>query len=638
MRPTCDAIGSRRLAVSRIHSPDPSRKLYAPHFSFGIIGNHGFFTEIYHNPTFHRSVSTSTQLVSEPNSQGDITSAQLSRAVWQSVRLAIQAQDLHTAYIIVESVRLSNKPLLHNSPSKHYRATGIEFFEPVSQKLSGHALIHGLLRLGLPRRAHAAAKIMMDNGVAVHTKTLETIIEALVRSDGNTPRSSGQEYLTYLKTILPKRNVLSLHPSLTAGKGNRAALDLFNCARNQKQQRTERMYRTIIGSFLLHGELIAATLLITIILKDCAVRDAIGRQLASPELKEDPQLEQQAVDHYRFLRRSSPYPSWNVLKDIITSIADVLLKDPVEDDAYQVSFRSALQALANLAYMLDIRQMPYPHVSSLIHLLYTCPKCDDLVWIVGKDNKPAQVKAYDYFHIVLQRFTRHPPRSRKQLPSLKPTLELLHWKPTLNNSRPLDLPACNSLLQYTLRHRLSPNAANIILQYMQDPFWKQSGFRRPVPNEVTYNIILSSARLLRSPVMAETVLQVFKSLPERGLGTIESDPASLLLPPPNLDLTKGLAKSRFSKSLRRLASESHELSIPPPKSTKNFRVGSYTLTAYISYLVSTGRPHVVPDILFELLPELTIIDHPSWGNLSPEEVQRIRRQSRHECLPRIVAY
>ncbi|KAF9076698.1 hypothetical protein BDP27DRAFT_1163993, partial [Rhodocollybia butyracea] len=506
----------------------------------------------------------------------------------------------------------------------------IEFPQPVSQRLTGHALIHGLLRLGLYRRAHVVAKIMLDNGVPIRTRTFESILEVLVTSDGSTPRSAGPEFFIYLKNLLFQRSVLSLNPSLVGGKGSRAAFDLFMCARNQKNQaRTERMYRALIGSLLFHGELIAACLLFTAILKDCAVRDAIARQLTSPELKENLELELQTVDHYRFLRRSSPYPSFDILKEIIACIAEVLSKDT--DEAHKIPFHAALQALANLAYMLDIRQIPYPHLSSLIRLLYRCPKCDNVVWIIRTDNQPVQVNAYDYFHLVLHRLIRKPPRHRPEPRKLK---SIARWEPTLYNSRPLDLPACNSLLYYALRHRLSPQLAENVLQYMQDPFWKHSGFRRPAPNVGTFNILLSAGRILRSPIIAETVLQKFQSLNERGLGTIHavSSPSSS---PTNFDTTKWFSNGRFSKSLRRLASESHELSIPQ---SKRIHADSYTLSSYISYLVSTGRPQVVPSILFQLLPELAIVDHPSWGDLDPEDVKLLRRQSREECLRRVVIY
>ncbi|KAJ4471987.1 hypothetical protein J3R30DRAFT_1014520 [Lentinula aciculospora] len=598
----------------------------------------------------HRFVSTSAQrsttsdtfdpLLTGTNTNigRDLTATQLSRAVWHSVRLALQAQDLHTAYIIVESARLSNKPLLHNVPSKRYRASGIEFRNPVSTRLAGHALVHGLLRLGLPRRAQVAAKILMDNGIHLNTKTFEALLEALVISDGATPRSSGNEFLNLLKTLLPKSSILSLNPTLSGGKGSRAALHLFMSARNLKQQqRTDRMYRTLIRSFLFHGELIAASLLITIILKDCAVRDAIGRQLASPDIKEDPKVEQQSLEHYRFLRRSSPSPPFDILRDLVASIAEVLSRDLVEDDAYQISFQAALQTLANLAYLLDIRQIPFSHLSSLVRLLYDCPRSDDLVWIVKTNGEYVQINAYRYFHHVLERLVRNPPRLRDKLQELKPTTLLTSWKPILDNSRPLDLPACNSLLHYALRHRLSPNHADNILQYMQDPFWKNSGYRRPIPNTVTYNIILSAGRLLRSPIMVETVLRMFQHINERGLGTIHLDLASTALPA-NLDATQGTSNDRFSSSLRRLASESHELSLPYPATTKKLVVDTYILTSYISYLVSVGRADVVPDILFGLLPQLAIVDHPSWGDLQPEQIKRLRQQSRTDCLRQVVAY
>jgi hypothetical protein len=64
---------------------------------------------------------------------------------------------------------------------------------------------------------------------------------------------------------------------------------------------------------------------------------------------------------------------------------------------------------------------------------------------------------------------------------------------------------------------------------------------------------------------------------------------------------------------------------------------SATIVAYITHLVSTGRPGEIVTLLFDLIPELSVIDHPSWGELSPKERVSARRASREAAVQRGVA-
>ncbi|KAF5390498.1 hypothetical protein D9757_005244 [Collybiopsis confluens] len=633
------------------------------------------------------SAAASSLRPSPPNSNLSLTPAQISRHVWRAVHVALHARDIQAAYIIAESARLSNNPLLHNIPSKAYLATGIHFHQPVSQRLTGHTLIHGLLRLGLPRKAHAVVKVMMDNGVPIRTRTFEAVLQDLVDLDSDRthpPRSTntvglGTELYNHLKTLLPNRQtVLPLHPSVVHGKNTRAALDLFLCARNSKRQRrTERMYRTLIGSCLLHGELIAATLLITAILRDCAVRETLARQLefTGGEQGEEAKI----VEEYRKLKRLSPYPSFDILKEIIASISYVLSRSNRteligdDNDEHKISFRAALQALANLAYMLDIRQMPFAHLASLIRLLYTCPRNEEVVWVVdrkrGGREKPVQIGAYGYFHAVLERFLGRLPRFRSEPPTPLPSLSssnqslAVRWNSSMVNERPLDLPACNSLLYYALRHRLSTPMAQGVLMYIQDPFWVgdrdvKKRWKRPRVNEVTLNIVLSAARVMRDEGMAGEVLEVWR---ERGRGLevvgreVEDEVLSQSLEANSISDSSVVSPYPSFSTSSSSASPSMLISTPATLPARRLRPDKYTIVSYISYLTSIGRPDVVPGILFRLLPELIIIDHPSSSPSSTSEPysdsdsdsssrnSNTTRNSkaimaREECLKRVVSY
>jgi hypothetical protein len=97
--------------------------------------------------------------------------------------------------------------------------------------------------------------------------------------------------------------------------------------------------------------------------------------------------------------------------------------------------------------------------------------------------------------------------------------------------------------------------------------------------------------------------------------------------------------SRFSQTLHRLHHES--ANVPTSLTTRTHPplfADGYTLTTYITHLTSTGNPHIIPSLLFYLLPELSIIDHPSYGSLTPAERKQLRVDNREMSLRRAVGY
>jgi len=55
-------------------------------------------------------------------------------------------------------------------------------------------------------------------------------------------------------------------------------------------------------------------------------------------------------------------------------------------------------------------------------------------------------------------------------------------------------------------------------------------------------------------------------------------------------------------------------------------------------MVATGRPQVVADVLFKMLPELFAVDHPSVGSMSVDEYQALKKDKRAKSVSRAVTY
>ena len=63
----------------------------------------------------------------------------------------------------------------------------------------------------------------------------------------------------------------------------------------------------------------------------------------------------------------------------------------------------------------------------------------------------------------------------------------------------------------------------------------------------------------------------------------------------------------------------------------------YTLSSYITHLVSIGLPDLVADMIFELLPELHIVDHPA-GAPAPRWTDKEKQERRNHCIARAIEY
>jgi hypothetical protein len=140
------------------------------------------------------------------------------------------------------------------------------------------------------------------------------------------------------------------------------------------------------------------------------------------------------------------------------------------------------------------------------------------------------------------------------------------------------------------------------------------------PDTTTYNILIRSGSLLRHNSIVEAALQKLR----RKASTKGQVLSSTWLDASDEVTNSKITDPKSSQCLPQIHSE--EQTVPD----------HFTLTSYIVYLTSIGRPHAVANLLFHLIPELSIIPHPSWGNLTSEEKKRLRIASRAESLRQAV--
>ncbi|KAJ3476871.1 hypothetical protein NLI96_g10857 [Meripilus lineatus] len=538
-----------------------------------------------------------------------MTSAQMSRAAAEAVRLCSNDGQFTPALFVVNSLHRSTKKdaMLHTYPEPLHPSDKdmepIDFGQPVSPRLSAHCLLHALIRAGHTTRATRLSSFMMHQGIRVRTASNEAIISALC----GTQSPSSQTF----RLQHPPPRIDTLRPSLRSSNPNtQAAIRITQFARRFGQSRTSKMYSTIISTCIMQGEIIVASLLFVLLVKDWQAR--------SNSVPQEPAHEEQSSQS----RRSAsglpavPYPSTQlralILRDVEKSYSNILI-----DPGGEPHFQDSLQALANLASLVEEGLVHTSSISHLIRALYSCPKGDHQVWISRGETRKL-VKAYPYFQRVLMRI----------LGSFKGTSQHALKLPRL------DTRSYNTLLSYSLRHRLSPALASEVLDHMLT-------VRKPPlePDIVTLNILLRSSTLLRKRGIVEgTLATIFE----------QNHP----IPPPD--------PTGKTKDVEPMISEEHHAGAPfqnhRPSSfilalqglrTQRFttpdlamsafatlRADSYTLVSYISHLVSTGQPHLVGDLLFHFLPELNIIDHPANGSQS----NTLRKANREACLKRSVAF
>ena len=444
--------------------------------------------------------------------------------------------------------------------------TFIDFGQPVPTRLASHTFLHSLVKAGFPTKAAAQAKLMMADGIRLHTKTMESVLASTVDQSSYPPIRPSRA-----PPVKDRPNVLSKYP--ITDTHTRIAVRLLEEARRRRQERTHRMYDVVINACLIQGEIIVASLLFAMAIKDWQLRRALKNQRSNnppPEPSEP-------------LTTSPLFPNGKICSSLLERINHALTtrKDPQDP-----LFRNAIQALANLAFAVDTGLIPPRLMGSLIRALHSVPKSNAIVYI-GSPPEVHPVNAYKYIHEVLMRLVGDAGRKRD-------------WKrdPT---ARKFNARAFNALLHYCMRQRLSKVYASNILEVMKE--------RWPNMTVTSANLLLRSSTLFRD----DTIRMNRKY----SAHAVNSVPITLVpTRRPELPLTRWAHVVNVLKLELAVQYPSEPVIHTPAKPD------SYTVTGLVSHLTATDRGHIIAEKLIEIIPELDLTD---------EDGSRIPTDERGRC-------
>ena len=551
----------------------------------------------------HPSVisSHSTPAITPPPlSTNHLSPPQISRAIATAIRISLARgatwDAFHLWHSLLWSAHHYYKPVSSSiSRPAFHKPTAtfvpIDFGLPVSTKLAGHCLLHGLLRAGETRTAAMLAQRMMANGDELRPLSFNILLyklhpsanQALPRTIYNRFRNRTARKVSLGPGVLNIQNVMPNDPF------TRLAVRLLSNAREHRWQRTTGMYESVLRACLLQGEILVASLLLALLLKDYQLKKACSRVVAEAEKVGAPdkmayvqsKLPDAPSRGFKLLpNQSSHYLYQSVAKFLEKHCAHV--DDPI--------FPEASQALATLASALDGPRIPYGNLSTLIKVLYSYPQCEHKVWVTLPSGKRQSLNAYHYFHRVLFDLMRSLPDHRScdvdttQLPALS-------------------LESYNALLNYAMRFRHSLTLADRVLHHMTE-------IRKPplAPSMYTYNTLLRGCTLMRRNDLAESILRMMRRrmpgskadvfIPHFPLATPQE--ASPQIGSPRTGLPLGPYRRRFCGLLEDI--RKYELTIPKPKGL--LEPDNNLRTTYMAHLIATGRLDAVAVLIVRVIPEL----------------------------------
>lgn len=540
------------------------------------------------------------------------------------MRMCVRSGAVADAHYILKSLFKSDFPLppsiTRTSPRKGF--VPLQFNSYISPKLTAHALLHELIRVGMTQKAYLVAQNLIKSDFTIHPRTLNLVIGRLLAESPTPPNPLSHLRVPSVLGILFSRKVLSLQPRLYADPSTRYAVRLIQHAQHHRQRYSDETLESFVRYFLRRSELLFASLFVGMLVRDYQVKQAMAARLRGDIQACDTQEgeEQLPAERKVILKSRLKEALWHkaeldktLIFDVVDAIRKSMLKDP-EDEHDNLYFGVALQALANIAMLVDERRLPFGDIAPIIRALYSCPASKTTVWIL-QDGIPIQVDAHRYFHAVLMRLAANLPAVRATVRRLRPS------DPTPTKIMPpLDIQAYNALIHYALRHRLSPDLATRLLGHMQT-------LEKPLqPNTVTHNIILRAGTLSSRNSMAE---EAIKSLRERRMQILQDGAnAAQVIAVPEMAETSVVLHSASSATPVALDPESETPAVAEVDSSEAdtmYAADAHTLSSYILHLTSTGRPDTVIRILFKILPELVGVDHPSWGQATDEEIAELKK-------------
>ncbi|KAG1739920.1 uncharacterized protein EDB91DRAFT_373804 [Suillus paluster] len=136
----------------------------------------------------------------------------------------------------------------------------IDFGQPVSPTLSAHCLLHHFVRQGMTLRARQLAERLMEDGTQIRASTLHAVIQH------QTKRAGDGKFLPARRPS--QRDPSNIIPKQVEDQSTRLALKLLLHARQHRQRCYEHTYQFIINICLVQGEIIVASLLFVLLVKD----------------------------------------------------------------------------------------------------------------------------------------------------------------------------------------------------------------------------------------------------------------------------------------------------------------------------------------------------------------------------------
>ncbi len=529
-------------------------------------------------------------MATSPFVVGHLSSPQISRASAAAIRISVARGDTWDGFHLWQSLRWSmhryRKPGSSSSLQPPFRTpfsfVPIDFSRQVPTRLVAHCLLHSLLRAGETKTAAKLTEQMMADGDELHPSSFNTLLRQLHSTSSEKPqtvydhlRGPTSPHKVHLgPRILELQNVMPTDPP------TRIAVHLLNRAREHRWQRTTSMYEGVFRACLIQGEIIVASLLLALLLKDYQLRHACSR--VATEAERVGAHDTMTYVHSKIPEAPSrgfkllPHHDSHFLYQRVTKYLDkhcLHVEDPL--------FSEASQALAILASELDARRIPYVNLATLIKVMYSYPQCQHTVWVTLPSGKRQLRGAYRYFHEVLFNLLRSFPEQGLLDPNTSRLLSL-------------NVESYNALLHYALRYRHSLTLANRVLHHMTE-------LRKPplAPSTSTYNILLRSSTLMRRNDIAESVMRIMpwqmpdSPRPLQGRNSrIESCPT---------DSQSG-GRYRFRELLEDTGK--YELNIPKPK--EFLEPDKILLTSYMAHLVAIGRPDMVAILITRVIAEFEL--------------------------------
>ncbi|KAI9448505.1 hypothetical protein H4582DRAFT_1843020 [Lactarius indigo] len=522
-----------------------------------------------------------------PFAVNHLSPSQISRASATAIRISLARGSTWDAFHLWHSLRWSAhhyyKPVSNSSSRPRFRKpttafVPIDFGQPVSSRFAGHCLLHGLLRAGEYKTAAMLAEQMMANGEELRPLSFNILLRRLHPYATQEPQTIFDRFQNRTSRKIPLGpGVLNLQNVMPNDPLTRFAVRLLNNAREHRWQRTAGMYESVLRACLVQGEILVASLLLALLLRDYQLKEACSRVAAEAERVGAPdtmayvysKLPDMPSRGFRLL----PYRSSRYLYQSVTEFLEKHCVD-VDDPL----FPEASQALATLASALDARRIPYG-LATLIKVLYSYPQCQHNVWVTLPSGERQSLNAYRYFHRVLFDLLRafpdrcSPDVDTGQLPAL-------------------DGDSYNACLNYAIRFRHSLTLADRVLHHMTE-------IRKPplAPSMDTYNTLLRGCTLLRRNDLAESILRMMRRAMPRNQSNLFIPHFPLAIPQ---EPSPQIGPPR--------------LIIPKPKG--RLEPDNILRNTYMAHLVATGRPDAVTALIVRVLPELELPKR----RLLPEEL------------------